>query len=55
MSEQLRMTLLGAESYIESDPAYGLEASRYGRIGSGDLTAIMAELAGEVLLYRRGR
>lgn len=30
---------------MKSDPLYGLEASRYGRIDRGDLTAIMTEPA----------
>lgn len=30
-------------SYIDSGPAKGLEGSRYGKLDTGDLTAIMAE------------
>lgn len=34
--------LLPNDAYIGSDPAYGLEVSRYDKTDRGDLTAIMA-------------
>lgn len=35
-------------AYIGSDPAYGLEVSRYDKTDKGDLTAIMARKLMEV-------